>query len=208
MPQEIALYGDFTIYETFQFFGHIFAMSNGKITAKFNELSKLLQLPTNSNFVRELSGGEQRRVSLAIALLHDAKLLILDEPTVGIDPLLREILWNYFERLTANQGKTIIVTTHYVDETRKCHQIGFMRHGKILVQNSPETILKDYRSSTLEDAFLAICMRPTVVHDPVVDAVPAICPKVVEPDGPNFFQLHHVKALFWKNLLWSRRNLM
>ena len=95
MPQELALYGEFTIAETLSYFGRIFDMPRDKIRARTKFLLKFLDLPTQQRLIMNLSGGQQRRASLAAALLHEPELLILDEPTVGVDPLLRTSIWKH-----------------------------------------------------------------------------------------------------------------
>lgn len=89
MPQELALYGDFTIQETFQYFGRIYKLPEDFTLSQMEFLCNLLDLPGGSRFIKSLSGGQQRRISFAVALFHEPDLLILDEPTVGVDPLLR-----------------------------------------------------------------------------------------------------------------------
>ena len=95
MPQELALYGEFTISETLSYFGRIFDMPRERIRARTKFLIKFLDLPTQQRLIMNLSGGQQRRASLAAALLHEPELLILDEPTVGVDPLLRTNIWKH-----------------------------------------------------------------------------------------------------------------
>lgn len=90
MPQEVALYGEFTIRETLMYFGWINDMTTDEVEEKIDGLLKMLQMPRSDCFVKNLSGGQQRRMSLAATLLHEPELLILDEPTVGVDPVLRQ----------------------------------------------------------------------------------------------------------------------
>lgn len=126
MPQEIALYGEFTIRETMKYFGWISNMPTNKVDERLDFLIELLLLPCADQLVKTLSGGQQRRVSLAAALLHEPELLILDEPTVGVDPLLRQNIWDYLVKITKNAQTTVIITTHYIDETRQAHLVSIL----------------------------------------------------------------------------------
>ncbi|XP_057369454.1 ABC transporter G family member 20-like [Daphnia carinata] len=159
MPQELALYGNFTIKETLFFFGGIYKLKAAFINSQCEFLSKLLDLPPCDRYVKTLSGGQQRRVSFAVALFHEPELLILDEPTVGVDPLLSHSIWNHLVRLSVEHGRTAIVTTHYIEEARQSHTIGLMRSGRLLVQDSPENLLNNYRAPSLEDVFLKLCIK-------------------------------------------------
>lgn len=158
MPQELALYGEFTLRETLLFFGHINKMSSAEIDERTDFLIKLLQLPHSSRFVKTLSGGQQRRMSLSAALLADPELLILDEPTVGVDPVIRQNIWDHLVEITRGGNRTVIITTHYIEETRQAHLIGLMRGGKFLAEESPDHLLQQYNCESLEDVFLKLAV--------------------------------------------------
>ncbi|XP_076758531.1 ABC transporter G family member 23 [Xylocopa sonorina] len=159
MPQEIALYGEFSIRETFTFFGWCAGMTTDQVDQKLEFLIKFLQLPSENRFVKNLSGGQQRRVSFATALLTDPELLILDEPTVGVDPVLRQSIWDHLVHLTKEGNKTIIITTHYIEETRQAGIIGLMRGGKLLAEESPTKLMEMHNADSLEDVFLKLSKK-------------------------------------------------
>lgn len=104
------------------------------------------------------SGGQKRRVSLAAALVHSPPLLILDEPTVGVDPLLRQSIWRHLVTLTQTERISVIITTHYIEEARQANVVGLMRHGKILAENSPDELMRIHKLSNLEEVFLKLCV--------------------------------------------------
>lgn len=156
MPQEIALFGEFSIRETMIYFGWIFGMCTAEIEERLRFLLQFLDLPTQNRLVKNLSGGQQRRVSFAVALMHDPELLILDEPTVGVDPLLRQSIWNHLVQITKDGNKTVIITTHYIEEARQAHTIGLMRSGRLLAEESPRTLLTMSNCNSLEEAFLKL----------------------------------------------------
>ncbi|XP_072381935.1 ABC transporter G family member 23 isoform X1 [Diabrotica undecimpunctata] len=163
MPQEIALYGEFTIKETMMYFGWIFGMESKEIYERLQFLLNFLDLPSQNRMVKNLSGGQQRRVSFAVALMHDPELLILDEPTVGVDPLLRQSIWNHLVQITKDGNKTVIITTHYIEEARQAHTIGLMRSGKFLAEESPQVLLSMYQCTSLEDVFLKLSRKQVQV---------------------------------------------
>uniref|UniRef100_A0A1B6GX14 Uncharacterized protein n=1 Tax=Cuerna arida TaxID=1464854 RepID=A0A1B6GX14_9HEMI len=156
MPQEIALYGEFTIRETMVYFGWVSGMTTKEVDDKLEFLINLLQLPPSSRSVKNLSGGQQRRVSLAAVLLHEPELLILDEPTVGVDPLLRQSIWDHLVSITRGGTTTVIITTHYIDETRQAGLIGLMRGGRFLAEESPADLLHKHNCDSLENVFLKL----------------------------------------------------
>ncbi|XP_050483054.1 ABC transporter G family member 23 [Bombus huntii] len=159
MPQEIALYGEFSIKETFIYFGWCAGMTTEQVQQKLEFLIKFLQLPTAKRFVKNLSGGQQRRVSFAATLLADPEVMILDEPTVGVDPVLRQNIWDHLVDLTKNSNKTIIITTHYIEETRQAGIIGLMRSGRLLAEESPTRLMEMHNVDTLEDVFLKLSRK-------------------------------------------------
>jgi ABC-type multidrug transport system ATPase subunit/ABC-type multidrug transport system permease subunit len=156
-PQEIALFDDLSIKETFDFFASMYCMSPSEYKRRKRYLLEMLDLPREAKIVRNLSGGQKRRVSLAMALLHDPELLILDEPTVGVDPLLRARIWHYLKDISRKFGVTIVITTHYIEEARGADCVGLMRHGRLLAEDNPDVLLERYRCNTLEEVFLYLC---------------------------------------------------
>lgn len=123
MPQEIALVEEFSIKETIYYFGRIYGMSTDRIRERYKLLRELLDLPTGSKLLGQCSGGQQRRVSFAAAMVHEPELLILDEPTVGLDPLLREKIWGFLVETTRTSKLAVIITTHYIEEAKQANHV-------------------------------------------------------------------------------------
>lgn len=155
MAQSDALYPELSGKENLEFFASLFGLRGLVLTNRIAYVSNLVQLDDSlDKKVAAYSGGMKRRLSLAIALVHDPKLLILDEPTVGIDPELRQSVWQELLELMA-QGKTIVLTTHVMDEAAKCEMVALVRDGGILVSGSPEELKGKFGAADLEGVFLA-----------------------------------------------------
>ena len=157
-PQEIALYEDLSITETLLFHGRLHGMGRDRIADRQAWLIDFLDLPGGDWQVGKLSGGQKRRVSLAVALLHEPQLLLLDEPTVGVDPELRARIWVHLREI-ADSGTTVILTTHYIDEAGEAGRVGLMRGGKLLAEDAPKALMEPHGHASLEQTFLMLCRR-------------------------------------------------
>ncbi|XP_036816903.1 ABC transporter G family member 20-like [Oncorhynchus mykiss] len=157
MPQDLALYSEFSISDTLTFFGRIHGLSSTDTQARMDFLVDFLDLPHNSSLVGKLSGGQKRRVSLGAALLQNPQLLILDEPTVGVDPVLRAKIWQHLVEIVKTGKVSVVITTHYIEEARQANVVGLMRNGRMLAEGEPETLMKQNSAVTLEKAFLQLC---------------------------------------------------
>ncbi|WP_078410666.1 ABC transporter ATP-binding protein [Priestia abyssalis] len=154
MAQSDALYGELSAKENLQFFAALYGLKGKKQQQRMNDVMEVVQLTNHMNkLVSNYSGGMKRRLSLAISLLHEPDILILDEPTVGIDPVLRKSIWEAFYDLK-KKGTTIIVTTHVMDEAEKCDRLGLMRDGRLIAIGAPKELKDKTNTSTIEDAFL------------------------------------------------------
>ena len=158
MPQKNSIYENLNVYENIDFFARMQGLSNKnhrKITVK--KIIDTVHLKNMSKeIVYKLSGGMKQRVSLAIALVHKPKILIFDEPTVGLDPELRRTFWNNFKNLSS-KGTTIIITTHTMDDAIHCDKLAYMKSGKILINQPPEKFLDTNKNIySLEDAFIKL----------------------------------------------------
>jgi ABC-2 type transport system ATP-binding protein len=137
MPQSYGLYDDLTVEENLEFFGSVYRVApdeRRKRTAEILELVRLSEF--RGHFAGQLSGGMKRRLSLAVSLIHGPELLILDEPTAGIDPPLRRVFWEYFRHLN-KLGVTFFINTHYMDEAELCDRLALVSYGRLVAVASP-----------------------------------------------------------------------
>lgn len=152
MTQAVSVYPDMTLTENLRFFA---AMSEAP-AARVTEVLKEVDLqPQAKQLVSTLSGGQQSRASLAIALLARPRLLVLDEPTVGLDPVLRKRLWVLFAEL-ARGGTTLLVTSHVMDEASHCDQLLLLREGKLLAEGTPAELQRRSHTRSVEESFIQL----------------------------------------------------
>jgi ABC-2 type transport system ATP-binding protein len=154
MTQAAALYPDLSVEENLRFFAAI-SGADGNVT----EVLKTVELEERrKSVVSTLSGGMRQRCSLACALVHHPRLLLLDEPTVGVDPQLRVQFWEHFRDMAA-AGTTILVSSHVMDEAERCQRLGLIRFGKLLSEGSPAEVRAAAGTNNLEEAFLKLSGR-------------------------------------------------
>lgn len=154
MAQSDALYESLSARENLEFFGEMKGITGKKLKQEIAHVSQVVDLTSDLNQrVSGYSGGMKRRLSLAIALLGQPELLILDEPTVGIDPALRRKIWKELKTLR-NQGQSVLITTHVMDETELTDRVALLLHGDVIAFASPQELEKQYGVPTIEDVFL------------------------------------------------------
>ncbi|KAK4878365.1 hypothetical protein RN001_010871 [Aquatica leii] len=203
-----------TVRETMKYFGWLAGMSTQQIENKLQALVKFLMVRDINIKIKSLSGGEQRRVSFGIVLLYDPQLLILDEPTVGLDPLLRESVWKHLIAL-ANDGRTVLLTTHYIEETKEAHRVGLMRNGYIIADAAPKTLLNKFETGTLEEVFLKLSVLQNknpnkneqrfslkIRDDAVCDKIDCSYQKVYKAS-----MWQKISTLIWKQFVVLFRNI-
>jgi ABC-type multidrug transport system ATPase subunit len=156
MTQELSVYADLSVKENLAYFATMLGASQQEVQPAVGEALQTVDLADKANaLVGSLSGGQKQRVSLGVALLGAPKLLVLDEPTVGLDPVLREKLWTLFDRL-AGQGTTLIISSHSMDEAERCDDLVLIRDGKVLAHSSPRALCEKTHAKTVEQAFLQL----------------------------------------------------
>lgn len=156
MSQKFALYDDLTVRENIVFFGGIYGLSRAIIKQKSNQLIEELNLQEVSNqLVGSLPLGWKQKISFSVALLHNPKIVFLDEPTGGVDPITRRQFWEMIYK-TANNGTTIFVTTHYMDEAEYCDRVSIMVNGKIEALDTPKKLKEQFKATNMNDVFLKL----------------------------------------------------
>ena len=156
MSQKFALYDDLTVKENITFFGGIYGLTRKRIKKKASILIEELGLEEVANkLVGALPLGWKQKLSFSVALLHDPKIVFLDEPTGGVDPITRRQFWEMIYK-AANQGTTVFVTTHYMDEAEYCDRVSIMVNGKIEALDTPKKLKEQFNVDNMNDVFLKL----------------------------------------------------
>jgi len=157
MPQQYALYEELSVSENLEIFSNLNNISKkSEVKNRSNDLLNLIELSDKAKeLVHNLSGGMKQRLSMAIAMINNPQILLLDEPTVGIDPVLRESFWKHFKKLNKNEI-TILITSHVMDDAMKCDKVIFFIEGTIVAYDTPTNLVKYTKTNNLGEAFVQI----------------------------------------------------
>ncbi len=159
MSQKFSLYEDLNIRENIRFYAGIYGLPKAVIKRKTEELIEELDLGDAANtLIRDIPLGWRQKVAFSVAVFHDPKIVFLDEPTGGVDPLARRQFWEYIYRAAA-RGITIFVTTHYMDEAEYCERVSIMADGKIEALDTPAGLKQTYTAPSMEEVFLKIARK-------------------------------------------------
>jgi len=151
MSQKFSLYLDLTVEENLRFFGMVYGLGKTVLRDRIRDLAARLKFePLLGSLTRTLSTGQRQRVALAASLLHEPKLLFLDEPTGGVDPRGRRMFWDLIYELAASRGLTVLVTTHYMDEAEQCDRLAFILYGRIIAEGQPGELKRGLLERILE----------------------------------------------------------
>jgi len=151
LSQHFSLYDDLTVLENIRFLAEVRGMARGAWRSRAREILAFVGLDEfEERLTRQLSGGMKQKLSLAVALINQPQLLLLDEPTTGVDPVTRQDFWQLIIRLAGEQGLAVLVCTPYMDEASRCSRVGFMRAGRIIVQGPPLRLRDSLRGRVME----------------------------------------------------------
>ena len=160
MSQRFGLYEDLTVAENMDFYGGIYGLEGPSRRGRIAEVVAFLGLDRRlGQLAGTLSGGWKQRLGLACALMHQPSVLFLDEPTAGVDPAARRGFWQTINRLATEQGTTVIVTTHYMDEAGRCGRVALLSQGHLIALGTPDEVAKQVGGQSLEDAFIILQQR-------------------------------------------------
>lgn len=156
MSQKFSLYEDLTVKENFQFYGGIYGLSAKEIKDRTRQMLESLQMTASANMIlRDIPLGWKQKLAFSVAMVHRPKIVFLDEPTGGVDPITRRQFWEMIYE-AASQGVTVFVTTHYMDEAEYCNRISIMVDGRIEALDSPAALKAKYNAATMDEVFIKL----------------------------------------------------
>ena len=156
MSQRFSLYDDLSVYENIRFYGGIYGLRKKEIDSRSAELMQQLGFESARNkLIRDIPLGWKQKLAFSVAILHNPKIVFLDEPTGGVDPITRRQFWDMIYE-ASHQGITIFVTTHYMDEAEYCGRVSIMVDGKIAALDTPEQLKQQYHAASMNDVFIKL----------------------------------------------------
>jgi len=159
MSQKFSLYEDLTITENFRFYGGIYGLNKKQIQDKTKLLLERLNLADQGNkIISSIPLGWKQKLAFSVAIMHDPKIVFLDEPTGGVDPITRRQFWELIYE-TAHQGTTVFVTTHYMDEAEYCDRVSIMVDGKISALDTPQNLKSKYQAKSMDEVFIKLARK-------------------------------------------------
>jgi ribosome-dependent ATPase len=208
MTQSFSLYGELTVRQNLALHARLYHLPPDEAKARIADLVERFGLgPHLDAMAEELPMGLRQRLSLAVAVLHDPKLLILDEPTSGVDPVARDSFWELLVDLSRNQGVTIFVTTHFMNEGMRCDRISLMNAGKVLACDAPQKLIDDRGAAGLEDAFIGY-MEDAIAEDKAnAPPAPTAAPAAAKAEA-HVAQQSALKLAFVRLMAYARNETM
>lgn len=159
MSQKFSLYEDLTIRENLSFYGGIYGMPSSEIKEKAARLIDELNMSDIADtLIRDIPTGWRQKVAFSVAIFHEPRIVFLDEPTGGVDPIVRRQFWEYIYR-SAARGITVFVTTHYMDEAEYCERVSIMADGRIEALDTPDNLKKIFNAESMDEVFVKIARK-------------------------------------------------
>ncbi|WP_110950394.1 ribosome-associated ATPase/putative transporter RbbA [Pseudomonas bohemica] len=209
MSQAFSLYSELTVRQNLVLHAQLFQMPEEQIGPRINELAERFSLgEVLGSLPESLPLGIRQRLSLAVATVHRPELLILDEPTSGVDPIARDGFWNLLIELSRRDRVTIFISTHFMNEAERCDRISLMHAGKVLVSDTPGNIVKQRGASSLEQAFIAYLQEAAgkSEEEPAKAPSPAVNLKPSNSAGQPSFSVNRMFSYLWREALELQRD--
>lgn len=211
MSQAFSLYSELTVRQNLVLHARLFGVAEDKILARVEEMLKRFDLENVADSLPEnIPLGVRQRLSLAVAVIHNPEILILDEPTSGVDPIARDNFWRLLIELSRNDNVTIFITTHFMNEAERCDRISLMHAGKVLDSDTPAKLIEKRHAQTLEEAFIEYLLDAgagtTETNQPTTEQTPIVASNTSKHQKPSLFSLNRLVGCMWRESLELRRD--